>query len=1162
LFLRPHIKIESALHAQTNGAIVNNQTKACFDQKTFRRFLDQESGDTEEAKIIAHLDSCKSCQATLEKLAGQEKDWNEIQTQLVDHGGGSATEQTEGIETRDRQRDLKKVQAMLAPTDDPSMMGRLGGYEIFGVIGRGSAGIVVKALDTRLNRYVAIKLLAPAYANNGCSRRRFEREGRAIASVKNQHVVPIHAVDEFQGTPYIVMQYIPDGSLDQRLRSHGPLNTKEVACIGMQVARGLAAAHERGIIHRDVKPANVLLENGIDGAMVSDFGLARVVDEATMTHSGSISGTPQYMSPEQAKGERADPRSDLFSLGSVMYAACTGHAPFKSESVFGVIKKVCDSEPQPIREINPDIAPWLSALIAKLHSKNPQDRFDSADDVSALLSQELAHIQAPTMVPKPKRDWWENQNERADSPIWKIGLGMAIGAALILAGVVSWNTFFNPAEPGGLGGSTPTTSFAGTNGQLDPNSLLALLKQENAERFEFENTIESTIDVQDGGMLFLRSNLGAVEIDTHVKPSVEMKLVHTVSAEEEAIAKEIFRAIKIDYAADSEAAADANLKKEKDAAIVVKFPFREQMQKKIEESKELDDELKERLLILNNSHYSNAKFRLLVPENFNIDVETSAGPISLADINGTAKLSSHGGRIETGSVSGETEIISHGGHIESTDLGADAILITHGGHIEIGNVDGKLQATSHGGHVNARLVESEAKVETHGGNVRISHAMDTVNAISHGGGITILKAEGPVKAKTEAGTIKVNFFKQPDGDSFLEANAGSVRIGVLNEIAFDIDAQANLGKVRGPFVEENTKTLQYQLNDGTEKLVAVAGTGSVRFQVLNENDFEQLAQQDEAERKQYDEYAEGEAAFQKAYDIHMSGDIDAAILAHQHAATFDGFRGIATFNLGCAWALKSETDKAIAALQDAVAFGFDDLDDYKDDSDLDSLRQDPRFKELITEIGGGDRRERNVPKAPRRPEKPESPSVPEHEGSINHEANHDVAIIISRGESKFDDGNLGAAEELFRSAVKLDPESGLGALMLGTVLHTQNDLDEAYQWHLATSKSEEFRNLGFYNMACVHALKDESDLAFEFLEKSIDAGFDDAFHIRTDADLTSLREDARFSKLLEKVVDANTCEECEEDGECEGDCECEESCESKKCEEAESDEIGDTSGNA
>ena len=301
--------------------------------------------------------------------------------------------------------DILQIQGLLGPTDDPQMLGRLGAYEIAGIVGRGSTGVVFKALDKRLNRYVAIKMLLPAYSGNGPARRRFEREGRSIASVRDEHVIPVFAVDEHHGLPFIVMEYMPAGSLEQRIEDKGTLNTAEVVRVGMQIAQALAAAHKQGIVHRDVKPANVLLATGIERALVTDFGLARILDEASMTHSGAISGTPQFMSPEQARGETVDHRSDLFSLGSVMYAAATGHSPFRSETVFGVIKRVCESTPRPIRETNPTIKGWLCSFIERLHAKDPANRFQTAQEVSDLLSAELAYLQSPAITTRPPRTW-------------------------------------------------------------------------------------------------------------------------------------------------------------------------------------------------------------------------------------------------------------------------------------------------------------------------------------------------------------------------------------------------------------------------------------------------------------------------------------------------------------------------------------------------------------------------------------------------------------------------------------------------------------------------------------------------------------------------------------------------------------------------------------
>src|SRR5262249_17857567 len=150
-------------------------------------------------------------------------------------------------------------------------------------------------------------------------------------------------------------------------------------------AAGLAAAHAQGLVHRDVKPANILLENGVERIKITDFGLARAVDDASLTQSGLIAGTPAYMSPEQANGDHIDHRSDLFSLGSVLYTLCAGHAPFRASTTMAVLKRVCEDSPRPLREINSEIPAWLAAIIAKLHAKDPASRFQTAAEVAELL---------------------------------------------------------------------------------------------------------------------------------------------------------------------------------------------------------------------------------------------------------------------------------------------------------------------------------------------------------------------------------------------------------------------------------------------------------------------------------------------------------------------------------------------------------------------------------------------------------------------------------------------------------------------------------------------------------------------------------------------------------------------------------------------------------
>jgi serine/threonine protein kinase len=291
--------------------------------------------------------------------------------------------------------------SFLAPAFKPGHLGRLGHYEIQEVIGKGAFGTVLRAFDEKLHRVVAIKVLSSAYAANGAARKRFTREAQNAAAVKNDHVVAIHAVDDEAQPPYLVMEIIDGFSLQDKIEKKGPLSVKEILRIGMQTAEGLAAAHKQGLVHRDIKPANILLENGVERVKITDFGLARAVDDASVTQSGTVAGTPLYMSPEQAEGLQIDHRSDLFSLGTVLYAMCTGHPPFRASGTHAVLKRVIDASPRPIREINNEIPDWLCAIIAKLHAKKPEDRFQKATEVAELLGQHLAHLQQPTMVARP-----------------------------------------------------------------------------------------------------------------------------------------------------------------------------------------------------------------------------------------------------------------------------------------------------------------------------------------------------------------------------------------------------------------------------------------------------------------------------------------------------------------------------------------------------------------------------------------------------------------------------------------------------------------------------------------------------------------------------------------------------------------------------------------
>jgi WD40 repeat protein len=277
----------------------------------------------------------------------------------------------------------------LRPSEQPDHLGRLGHYEVLDLLGRGGMGVVLRAMDERLQRVVAIKVLAPHLAGSSLARQRFLREARAAAAVSHDHVVTIHAVEE-DGVPYLVMQCVAGVSLQEQLRRSRPLAVKDVLRIGMQAAQGLAAAHAQGLVHRDVKPANILLEEGGDRVKLTDFGLARAVDDGDLTRSGCVAGTPMYMSPEQADGQAVDARSDLFSLGSVLYEMCTGVPPFRGSSAAAVLRSVIDVAPRPVQQLNPQVPGPLVKVIERLHSKDPARRYQTAAEVAEVLGGLLA----------------------------------------------------------------------------------------------------------------------------------------------------------------------------------------------------------------------------------------------------------------------------------------------------------------------------------------------------------------------------------------------------------------------------------------------------------------------------------------------------------------------------------------------------------------------------------------------------------------------------------------------------------------------------------------------------------------------------------------------------------------------------------------------------
>jgi serine/threonine-protein kinase len=415
-------------------------------ERDLQAVLSGEPTDSSLEQIEVHIENCARCRDRLEGQAA-EAEWRRHMQQVFSDSRYSQLTRdidllamqspTGGSEPRTGEFDTaivwKEIQGVVAPPKHPEMMGRIGRYDIERIIGRGGMGIVIKAFDPELNRPVAIKIMSPALASHGTARQRFAREARAAAAVLHPNVIPIHGVDNSFDVPYLVMQYVAGESLQELVDSRGPVDEKDILRIVKQIASGLSAAHAQGLVHRDIKPANILIDNDVNRALITDFGLARAEDDVAMTRTGWIAGSLNFMSPEQASGRNVDLRSDLFSLGGVTYFLATGRLPFRSETAIGVLHRIKNDQPSPIRQLNAEISPTLSQIVERLMEKDPSDRFQSAAELELVLEQYLAYLQQPAANRKPPRIGSPAQRRNRDRALIRVA-----GAALTLVGIIAF----------------------------------------------------------------------------------------------------------------------------------------------------------------------------------------------------------------------------------------------------------------------------------------------------------------------------------------------------------------------------------------------------------------------------------------------------------------------------------------------------------------------------------------------------------------------------------------------------------------------------------------------------------------------------------------------------------------------------------------------------
>ncbi len=305
----------------------------------------------------------------------------------------------------------------------PSLPARLGEYRVVRELGHGGMGIVFEVEDEKLGRRVAVKVLNPDLARKPGSVDRFLREARAAAAVEHDNVVPILHIGEEAGAPYIVMPLLKGESLSAQLKRDGKLLVTEVIRICRNVAAGLAAAHVKGLVHRDLKPGNIWLDADTGRARVLDFGLARQADgEDALTESGTPMGTPAYMSPEQLDGKPASVRSDLFGLGAVVYECATGHRAFDGPTITAIMRAVCDHHPAAPSEVNPNVPDELSSLIVRLLAKSPAEAPTSAAEVLAALANSNSALTAGneltvTWMDREQRPKKRPRTGRSDSAV-------------------------------------------------------------------------------------------------------------------------------------------------------------------------------------------------------------------------------------------------------------------------------------------------------------------------------------------------------------------------------------------------------------------------------------------------------------------------------------------------------------------------------------------------------------------------------------------------------------------------------------------------------------------------------------------------------------------------------------------------------------------------
>jgi serine/threonine protein kinase len=386
-----------------------SQTKNCPPKNTLNDFLQGKLEPPTLDECESHVEDCPQCHETLRDLKSSDTLQGYVAAAMNDSDTqGDRSPALNGliermldppahgnipnpiVPSRLRAEALADHAAEVLRCLEPatgSELGALGNYDLQRLIGAGSSGVVFQAVDRTLNRAVALKVLRPSLG--AIARERFLAEAQSAASIEHANVVTIYQVGQEGRLAYMAMQWIPGQTLENQIAASGQIDEGLVRQIAVQVAAGLKAAHQKQIVHRDIKPANIWIVDEDQSVRILDFGLARIADDdASLTATGMLAGTPNFMSPEQTRGQELDGRSDLFSLGCLMYRLLTGRLPFGAPTVLATLQSIQNQQPLPVQNVRPEVSDDLANLTMALLEKQPVDRPESADQLIEMLEGE------------------------------------------------------------------------------------------------------------------------------------------------------------------------------------------------------------------------------------------------------------------------------------------------------------------------------------------------------------------------------------------------------------------------------------------------------------------------------------------------------------------------------------------------------------------------------------------------------------------------------------------------------------------------------------------------------------------------------------------------------------------------------------------------------